>query len=180
MCAAGPLLMLGVRAESSWTHLLPGLILAAGVGTTNPVVTLAHLGVLPPSQSGLASGVNNTARQLGVAIGIAVQGALLQARLGSEIVHDPVVRRLGAARGAVVGRARDGDLEGALRAAPASARDGVQHAFGVAFSSGLNEVLAVAGGLALVGALAGAVLVRSSDFVSVRAPEPEPMVAEAA
>jgi hypothetical protein len=47
-------------------------------------VTFAHLGVLPPAQGGLASALNNTARQIGLAIGIAVLGALLEASIRSD------------------------------------------------------------------------------------------------
>ena len=53
-------------------------MVGAGTGLANPMVTFAHLGVLPPAQGGLASGINNTARQLGLAVGIAVLGAVLQ------------------------------------------------------------------------------------------------------
>ena len=75
LCAGGLVLMTGVGAGSSWLHLLAGLIVVgAGTGLANPLVTFAHLGVLPPAQGGLASGINNTARQLGLAIGIAVLG----------------------------------------------------------------------------------------------------------
>jgi EmrB/QacA subfamily drug resistance transporter len=82
LTAAGLLMMLGVDADSSWLHLLAGLVVAgAGTGLANPLVTFAHLGVLPPAQGGLASGINNTARQLGLAVGIAVLGALLQSRI---------------------------------------------------------------------------------------------------
>jgi EmrB/QacA subfamily drug resistance transporter len=85
LTAAGLLLMLGVDAGSSWLHLLAGLVVVgAGTGLANPLVTFAHLGVLPPAQGGLASGVNNTARQLGLAVGIAVLGALLESRIASE------------------------------------------------------------------------------------------------
>jgi EmrB/QacA subfamily drug resistance transporter len=71
-----------VEADASWLALLPGLSLTgAGIGLTNPLVTFAHLGVLPPAQGGLASALNNTARQLGLAIGVAVLGALLEASL---------------------------------------------------------------------------------------------------
>jgi hypothetical protein len=81
---AGLLLVrIGMTADASWLALLPGLSVAgAGIGLTNPLVTFAHLGVLPPAQGGLASALNNTARQLGLAIGIAVLGALLQASTG--------------------------------------------------------------------------------------------------
>jgi len=76
------LLRVGIDAGASWLALLPGLaVTGAGVGLANPLATFAHLGVLPPAQGGLASALNNTARQLGLAVGIAVLGALLEARL---------------------------------------------------------------------------------------------------
>jgi EmrB/QacA subfamily drug resistance transporter len=76
------LLRVGIDAGASWLELLPGLaVTGAGVGLANPLATFAHLGVLPPAQGGLASALNNTARQLGLAVGIAVLGALLEATL---------------------------------------------------------------------------------------------------
>jgi len=72
----------GISEEASWLALLPGLsITGLGVGLANPLTTFAHLGVLPPAQGGLASALNNTARQIGLAIGIAVLGALLESGL---------------------------------------------------------------------------------------------------
>ena len=63
--------------DATWLALFPGLALTGvGVGLANPLTTFAHLGVLPPAQGGLASALNNTARQIGLAIGIAVLGAL--------------------------------------------------------------------------------------------------------
>jgi EmrB/QacA subfamily drug resistance transporter len=76
------LLRAGISADATWLGLLPGLaVLGAGVGLANPLATFAHLGVLPPAQGGLAAALNNTARQLGLAVGIAVLGALLEAGL---------------------------------------------------------------------------------------------------
>jgi predicted MFS family arabinose efflux permease len=76
------LLRAAIDADATWLALFPGLaITGAGVGLANPLATFAHLGVLPPAQGGLASALNNTARQLGLAGGIAVLGALLEATL---------------------------------------------------------------------------------------------------
>ena len=75
-------LRLGIDEDASWIAMLPGLaVTGVGVGLANPLVTFAHLGVLPPAQGGLASALNNTARQIGLAVGIAVLGALLEAGL---------------------------------------------------------------------------------------------------
>jgi predicted MFS family arabinose efflux permease len=89
LCAGGLLLMTGIDADSSWLHLLAGLsVVGIGTGLANPMVTFAHLGVLPPAQGGLASGINNTARQLGLAVGIAVLGAVLQSTIdGRDRLH---------------------------------------------------------------------------------------------
>ncbi|HET8948991.1 MAG TPA: MFS transporter, partial [Solirubrobacteraceae bacterium] len=81
--AAGMLMLrAGVSVDATWLALFPGLaVTGIGVGLANPLTTFAHLGVLPPAQGGLASALNNTARQIGLAIGIAVLGALLEAGL---------------------------------------------------------------------------------------------------
>jgi hypothetical protein len=43
------------------------------------------VGVLPVEQSGLASGINNTFRQLGIAVGIAVLGAVFTHHAGGGL-----------------------------------------------------------------------------------------------
>jgi EmrB/QacA subfamily drug resistance transporter len=85
LCAAGLLAMRGLEASSPWTALLPGLLLmGVGIGLANPAVTYAALGVVPATRSGMASGVSNTFRQVGIALGIAVLGALLPARIEGD------------------------------------------------------------------------------------------------
>jgi EmrB/QacA subfamily drug resistance transporter len=80
LCAVGLLAMRGLEASSPWTYLLPGLlVMGVGIGLANPAVTYAALGVVPATRSGMASGVNNTFRQVGLAIGIAALGTLLPA-----------------------------------------------------------------------------------------------------
>jgi EmrB/QacA subfamily drug resistance transporter len=80
LCAAGLLAMRGLVASSPWTYLVPGLLLiGAGLGLANPAVTYAALGVVPTTRSGMASGINNTFRQVGLAVGVAALGTLLPA-----------------------------------------------------------------------------------------------------
>jgi EmrB/QacA subfamily drug resistance transporter len=81
----GLLLMHGVSAGSSWTELLPGLVLAgAGVGIANPALAQVAIGVVPPARSGMASGINNTCRQVGIATGIAGLGAIFQHEVAAK------------------------------------------------------------------------------------------------
>lgn len=54
-------------------HWLPGtLIVGLGIGLTFPVLSAAAVSSLPPHRFGVGSAVNQTARQIGGAIGIAV------------------------------------------------------------------------------------------------------------
>jgi EmrB/QacA subfamily drug resistance transporter len=77
LIAAGLLLMRGLTASSDWTHLLPGFVVGGlAIGIISPALAAAMVGVLSEDQVGLASGINNTFRQLGIAVGIAVLGAV--------------------------------------------------------------------------------------------------------
>lgn len=73
----GLLLMLGVSTHTGWSHLVAGMIVT-GVGCGVALPALGSLAVsVPPPQVGVASGINNTALQLGFALGIAGYGAVL-------------------------------------------------------------------------------------------------------
>ena len=77
----GILLMRRLSPGGPWTELLPGFVVGGmGIGTISPALAAAMVSVLPVERAGLASGVNNTFRQLGIAVGIAVLGALLSTR----------------------------------------------------------------------------------------------------
>ena len=62
--------MAGVEAGDEWTTLLGGFLVAgAGVGLINPVIADVAVSVVPKEQSGMAAGINDTFRQVGVAVG---------------------------------------------------------------------------------------------------------------
>ncbi len=85
LVACGLALMLIVQVESTWVALLPGeLVVCVGTGIVNPALATVAIASLPADQSGLAAGVNDAFRQVGVAVGVAGFGALVpaQAALG--------------------------------------------------------------------------------------------------
>ncbi|HEX2084547.1 MAG TPA: MFS transporter, partial [Solirubrobacteraceae bacterium] len=85
LVGAGLLLMRLIEPGSSWTVLLPGFIVAgAGVGCTNPIIASVAVGVVEPREAGMASGINSTFRQVGIATGIAALGAVFQSRIESR------------------------------------------------------------------------------------------------
>src|SRR4051794_13415118 len=68
------------RADSSWTILLPTLLIASiGTGFFNPALSGVALSSVPEHMSGLAAGVHDTFRQAGIAVGVAAFGALVPA-----------------------------------------------------------------------------------------------------
>lgn len=74
------LLMSGLSATSSWTHLIPGLLVGGvGAGLVNPPLASTAVGVVHHQQSGMAAGANNTCRQVGIAVGIATYGSVFAA-----------------------------------------------------------------------------------------------------
>ena len=80
--SGGLLLMATTHPNSTWTVLLPGFLVSGfGVGIVNPVLASGAVSVVQPQRSGMASGANNTFRQVGIATGIAVLGAVFQSQI---------------------------------------------------------------------------------------------------
>ena len=80
LVAAGMGLMLVLEPNSDWTALMPGLLVAClGTGLFNPAVVAIALGSVSEEQSGLAAGTNDAFRQGGIAVGVAVFGAVVPA-----------------------------------------------------------------------------------------------------
>jgi len=75
------LLMHGVTPSSDWTTLLGGFIVGGiGIGLVNAPLASTAVSVVEPRRAGMASGVNNTFRQVGLATGIAALGAIFQSQ----------------------------------------------------------------------------------------------------
>jgi predicted MFS family arabinose efflux permease len=120
------LLMHGITHSSDWTTLLAGFIVGGvGVGTVNAPLAATAVGVVEPRQAGMASGINNTFRQVGIATGIAALGAILQSQHDfiSGLNRILLVASFVAFAGAVLGLAliRQSDFVRAPQPAEASA-----------------------------------------------------------
>ncbi len=164
---AGLLLMGGIGASSEWTTLLVGFLIAGlAIGLINPVIADVAVSVVPREQSGMAAGINDTFRQVGVAVGIAVWGAVFVAR-GAERVSEvaagtPVAG--GETPRRLVEAASSGDLDRVLATVPPDLRPTVAHAASEGFLAGLNEVLLLGGLVSFAGALLALWLVRERDI----------------
>lgn len=156
LVGAGLLLMSGLNADSGWTSLLPGFIVAgAGIGLTNPPLASTAIAVVPPQRSGMASGINSTFRQVGIATGIAGLGAIFQ-----HLVETKVPATIAARVPAEALASGNPKVVGPSPAA--------QHAFLAAYTDALNAIFIVGAIVALAGAASALVLVRRRDFVASR------------
>jgi EmrB/QacA subfamily drug resistance transporter len=164
----GLLLMSGLTGTSSWTHLIPGLIIAgAGAGLVNPPLASTAIGVVEPQNSGMASGINTTFRQIGIAMSIAVLGTIFTSALSRNLDHS-LAPTPGLARHTpqIVAALRQGQTASAFQSAPAAARNTLETAVRSSFTGGINDLLYVTAAIALGGALFALALIRSKDFVA--------------
>jgi EmrB/QacA subfamily drug resistance transporter len=83
------LLMRGIEPGMSWTHLIPGFIVAGvGAGLINVPLASTAVGVVEPARAGMASGINSTLRQVGIATGVAGLGTIFSHH-ASEAARGP-------------------------------------------------------------------------------------------
>jgi hypothetical protein len=139
----------------------------------NPGIAQTAIGVVPPQKAGMASGINNTFRQVGIATGVAGLGAVFQSQVTSKLAE-----LAPQAPPSFADAVSSGAIHTAVQGAPPGQQAQLTDAANQAFISGFNEIILIGAIVALVGAVAGFALVRSSDFVV--APDGEAPAAEPA
>ena len=174
----GLVLIGGVQAGDDWTGLLGGFIVAgAGIGLLNPVIADVAVSVVPKQQSGMASGINDTFRQVGVALGVAVWGAIFLARGTSKVEQ---LTALGHDRSRdLVEAVSSGNVERAVSSLPAGSREQVVDAAREGFLAGFNDIASLAALLAFAGAIGALWLVRERDIDREPVEQPAERPAEA-
>jgi len=165
LTGVGLALMSGLNLDSEWTALLAGfLVSGVGVGLLNPVIADVALSVVPKERSGMAAGINDTFRQVGIAVGIAAWGAIFlgagasktQQVAGGALDHSQ-------ARG-LVEATSSGHLGQAISALPQQAQETARNAAEQGFLHGLNEILVLGAILSFAGSVLALWLVRESDI----------------
>jgi len=166
----GLILMSGAKPDDSWTVLLPGFIVGGlGGGRVNTVLANVALSTVPERMSGVASGINDTFRQVAIASGTAGLGALFLA-LSRQRIQDLLP-------GVSSDRARGLAEAVSSGTLPSGASAPVVHAAREGFAHGFSIILLAGSALALVGAVLALLLVRDSDL---RHDEASELVAEPA
>ena len=169
LIAIALVLMSPVDADSTWTVLLPGF-LVAGVanGMVNPPLASVQIGVVEPGRSGMASGIGNTFRQVGTATAIAAYGAIFEHRVADKTLAavDAGTRGALSATGELGQAIASGQVSEIAARLPAAAREPFEHAVRAGFTGALHELFLIAAVVALVGSIGGFALVRRRDLVS--------------
>lgn len=131
------------------------IVLGAGMGLTSAPATEAIMGVVPKEKAGIGSAINDTTRELGGTLGVAIIGSVFASLYAAGMSASRIG---GVLPEAVVGQARE-SVGAALLVAqrmqttnPAASR-ALAHAARGAYFDGFQAGCLVAGGIALVGAV---------------------------
>jgi EmrB/QacA subfamily drug resistance transporter len=165
--SAGFVVASGISLESSyWGRIIIAMtLMAAGLALVASPATDAIMGALPPGKAGAGSAVNDTTRELGGALGVAVVGSVMTSVYGSGVVHALTTQGAPAAAAAAARESVVAGLATAAHLAP-SLRGAAALVTRQAFVDGLS-----AGSLAAAGATALAAL-GALRFLPARASDP--------
>lgn len=175
--ATGFLVASTLTVETSYSIVVVSMVLiAAGLGLTMAPATESIMGSLPPERAGIGSAVNDTTRELGGTLGVAIAGSLLASVYTGELVDkltgtpvpgpaiDAAKESVGAAY-IVAGRAGE-------QAGPAAAAF-IRNVAGQAFVDGLGLTSKVLAGVAVLGAIAALALLPARATAPVLDPGDE-------
>jgi EmrB/QacA subfamily drug resistance transporter len=172
LIGVGLVLMRGITPSDDWTHLLPGMIVAGvGAGLVNVPLASTAVGVVEPARAGMASGINSTLRQVGIATGVATLGSILASQASSTTVSHLSGTPLAGRAHELAASVGNGSVLQAMQTVPPQLRGIAAGAAKAGFVDGLNTVLLVGGVIAFVAAALTLVLIRQRDFVDAHGPQ---------
>ena len=149
-------------------------LMAAGLGLTTGPATDAIMGALPPGKSGAGSAVNDTTREVGGTLGVAILGSVLNSAYGSHLLTS--FRGLGAPP-AAAHEAGQSVVAGVVTAAhfPPALRAAATESVKTAFMTGLHAGSYVAVGATFAAALVALAFLpaRARGRAELAAPSPE-------
>jgi EmrB/QacA subfamily drug resistance transporter len=180
LVAGGLYWMSRLGVHDSWTGLIPGFIVAGiGTGLVNPPLASTAVGVVEPARSGMASGINSTFRQVGIATGTAALGSILGSSVASRLASDLQAHPIpGVHAATLAGAVSGGGSSAIVHQAPAAVRPALSSIISDSFVHSLDEVLLIGAVVALVSGLLSLVLIRAKDFeAGSQAHRPQPAAA---
>jgi EmrB/QacA subfamily drug resistance transporter len=151
VAATGLFLMSRMTASSGYVHVLESMIvLASGMSLAMTPATESVMGSLPREKAGVGSAMNDTTRQVGGALGVAVLGSVFTSAYTSGL--GTVLTRLPAAIGAQV-ESSVGAALGVAQRIGGTAGQGLASVATASFIHAMSRALVLGSAIALVGAL---------------------------
>jgi hypothetical protein len=154
------------------------VLLGSGLGLTTAPATEAIMGSLSPDKAGVGSAVNDTTRELGGTLGVAIVGSVFASVYSGGIASASALTALPAGLRSAI----EGSMAAAYKVIgqlppPADRVASVRAAIDHAFLDGLRVGSLVCAGIALGAAIVVAVLLpaRERPGKPTSAPEPEPV-----
>ena len=174
----GGLVVAAFNSEADTSYFGPIIVamvlLALGLSSITAPTAEAVMGSVPDEQRGAAAGVNNTTRELGGTLGVAVFGSIFASSFGPKIMS--------AFRPLPIPAGPKADAHQSMAAtlavvahAPHAAQPALQSVAFTAFHSGLRAACIAGAGMALMGAVAAFRLLpgrSTAEADTVREPEP--------
>jgi EmrB/QacA subfamily drug resistance transporter len=158
--------MTAVSASSTWTAILPGLVLTGvGLGLMNPTLASTAVSVVPPWRGGMASGMNSTFREAGTAAGIAVAGTLLQRQVRVSVHNALAGSPLAPLSKTAANAISTGGTPQLVHSSPAAFRPGLVSVAHMSYASGLRTIFVLAAIIALIGCIISFALVRKRHMI---------------
>ena len=130
------------------------------------------VGVVSPDRAGMASGINSTLRQVGIATGVAALGSILASQLRSSILDQLSSGPLSAGADHLAAAISSGRVREVLASVSPELRATAARAEVEAFGVALNHILLIAAVVAGCAAVLSAILIRPSDFVTAELSTP--------
>ena len=144
------------------------ILLGVGLGLTTAPATESIMGSLPADKAGIGSAVNDTTRELGGTLGVAIIGSVFSSIYIGSLRSSPVVEALPVE----AQEATEESVAAAQFVAPQLGEAGPAYLTAVndAFLSGLSVATLVAGGVALAGAVFAARFLPATDEIEATSP----------
>ena len=173
LTTVGLLLMRGLTPADGWTHFLPGfLVSGVGVGLINVPLASTAVGVVSQERAGMASGINSTFRQIGIATGVAALGSILASLIKSHVTASLAGTPLAAHGHELATAISSGRLQAAARGLSPQLQGVLFGAAKSGYVHALNSILLIGAIIAGAAAVTTAVTIRQRDFHHVQAGEP--------
>jgi AcrR family transcriptional regulator len=149
------------------------VVIGLGMGFAMAPATDSIMGSLPPEKAGVGSAVNDTTREVGGALGVAILGSITAGVYRHKVTESPIfaVAQKQSPAGAAAIKDSVGAAAEVAKHLPASAARVLTDATNAAFVHALDRTVLVGAGVAVLGAIVAAVFLPARPAIEATGEE---------